>query len=191
MAKRQFFGKHFIGMNVTFVEPRPSTWTLVRKVNEKYNQMGELDLEEFDDPVSDAWAMFTCQNADNPSEEARMRIYMQIPHEGSEFELSEARASQASENVGEYAQSECDALQRFTERRCSSMPHLLGYKKDRQPANAPVPGGYIFYLLMTELPGIRLGTHSIFNAPFWKLPDDTRDRIRREFQVAYGYVSNS
>lgn len=62
MAGRNYFGKHFIGMNISFTEPRPSTWKLVTKVNEKHRQLDESDYESYKTPSS-AWALFVCQNA--------------------------------------------------------------------------------------------------------------------------------
>ncbi|KAL1979810.1 hypothetical protein VTN96DRAFT_5096 [Rasamsonia emersonii] len=165
-----------------FTEPRPSTWTLVTKVNEKHRQLDESDYETYKTPSS-ASALFVCQNVDNPSEEALMRIYMQLPYKGSEMDRPEERAEQASETLDSIAQSEFDALQRLTEKRCESTPTLLGYKKDKQDEDGFVPGGYIFYLLMIRLPGIRLGHNIEMDALFWTLPDTTRDDIREAFKL--------
>jgi len=184
MAGRDYFGKRFIGMNISFTQPHPSTWTLVAKVKEKYLQLDESDTEAFQ-ATSSAWAMFTCRNVDDPDEEVLMRISMQISYLGSEFDLSGERATQASETLGSFAQSEFDALRCLTERRCKSTPTLLGYKKDKQDENMLIPGGYIFYLLMTRLPGILLGTSVELDSLFWTLPSTTRDDIREAFKVAY------
>jgi hypothetical protein len=120
-----------------------------------------------------------------------MKIHMQIPYQGSEFELPEERATQASGILVDASQCEYDALQRLTEKDCKSTPTLLGHKKDKQQENGLVPGGYILYLLMTRMPGILLGGNDIHNPIFWKLPGTTRNDIREAFKVAYKYVSNS
>lgn len=116
---------------------------------------------------------------------------MQLPYKGSEMDRPEERAEQASETLDSIAQSEFDALQRLTEKRCESTPTLLGYKKDKQDEDGFVPGGYIFYLLMIRLPGIRLGHNIEMDALFWTLPDTTRDDIREAFKVAHTYLSLS
>jgi hypothetical protein len=186
MADRSYFSKHFIGMNIHFDEPRPSTWTLTEKIKERYSQLDESDSKAFES-TSYAWALYACQNVDNLSEEALVKIYMQIPYMGSEFDLPEERATQASDVLIESSQSEYEALQHLTERRCQSTPALLGHKMDKQQENGLVPGGYILYLLMTRMPGIPLGTNVVFDSLFWKLPDTTRDNIREAFKVAYRY----
>lgn len=117
-----------------------------------------------------------------------MKIYMQIPYMGSEFDLPEERATQASDVLIESSQSEYKALQHLTKRRCQSTPTLLGHKMDKQPKNGLVPGGYILYLLITRMPGIPLGTDVVFDSLFWKLPNTTRYSIREAFKVAYRYV---
>lgn len=43
MADRGYFGKHFVGMNVHFVEQHLSTATLTKKkVKERYSQLDEM-----------------------------------------------------------------------------------------------------------------------------------------------------
>ena len=187
MPDRGYFGKHFIGINVHFAEPHPSTWTLTQKIKERYSQLDEIGTKYLKS-TSFAWAIFVCQNVDNPGEEALMKIHMQIPYEGSEFDLPQERATQASEFPRKPSQLEYTALKFLTEKRCTSTPTLLGYKMDKQQENCLVPGGYMLYLLMTRMPGIPLGPDAEWNCPFWKLPDAKRDEIREAFEVAYRYV---
>lgn len=193
MAGRNYFGKHFIGMNISFTEPRPSTWKLVTKVNEKHRQLDESDYESYKTPSS-AWALFVCQNAnvDKQSQWRRRDRPDEDLHadQGSEFERPEERAKQATETLDSIAQSEFDALKRLTEKRCESTPTLLGYKRDKQDDHGLVPGRYIFYPLMTRFPWIRLGGSIEMNSLFWSLPDTTRDPIREAFKVAYTCVSH-
>lgn len=177
---REFFGKHFIGMEISFVEPRPSVWTLDEKIGEDHTQSDEREYKATGDP-SDAQATFSCQNVDNPGEIALMKICMQIPYLGSEFDLPEVRAAQAAECT---PHSEYRSLLRLTEKGCNSSPTLLAHKQDKQPENALVPSGYIRYFVITRLPGVRLGK-SVYDAAFWNMPDATRDRIREAFRIAW------
>lgn len=76
---------------------------------------------------------------------------------------------------------ELKALEQLTRERCSSAPKLLKYKQDRQDRDMSVPGGYIVYILMDRLPGVRLND-------FWARDATERQEIRDAFKVAYEYV---
>ncbi|ODM18034.1 hypothetical protein SI65_06822 [Aspergillus cristatus] len=52
---------------------------------------------------------------------------------------------------------------------------------DQQDNTGLVPRGFILYLLMNELPGVRL-TNS-----FWSLGATERDEIRQAFKAAWKY----
>ncbi|OXV08266.1 hypothetical protein Egran_03972 [Elaphomyces granulatus] len=182
MAGRTFFGSHFIGMNITFDKPRSATWTLVKKLNEEYRQLADFDNTQ---ATSFAHALFLCRDAANTNEQALMRIHVQIPRAGSEFELPEERARQASEEVNWLNKSELHALELSTAHCCEYLPILLGFRKGRQETTGLLPGGYISYLLMTNMPGIRLGTNVEEDSLFWSLPRTERDEIREAFKVAY------
>ena len=44
-----------------------------------------------------------------------------------------------------------------------------------------VPGGYLGFLLLQQVPGIQL------DSVYWDLPPNERQRIRSAFQVAWEY----
>lgn len=104
-----------------------------------------------------------------------------IPYAGSEFERPEIRGQQVSD-VTYFANNEFTALKTLTRNRCRSTPTLLDYKKDRQDDTGLVPGGFMLYLLMNELSGVRL-TDSFRN-----FPAPERDQIWKEFRAAWEYV---
>jgi len=68
-------------MTITFTEPTYSVWTLVTKIEEDNYQSSAANLG-----TSMAWALFACHNPHNHGEEALVRIHMQIPNLGTEFE---------------------------------------------------------------------------------------------------------
>ena len=140
-------------------------------------------------PPSPGHALFLCQDTGNTNEQALMRIHVQIPYAGSEFELPDKRALQASEEVNWCNESELHALQLSTTHRCKYLPTLLSFRKGSQAPTGLLPGGYISYLLMTNMPGIRLGTHVENDSIFWSLPRTERDDIRAAFKVAHRWVT--
>ena len=88
------------------------------------------------------------------------------------------------------SQAEIDALYKLKE--CRHAPTLLACKHDKQDADGPFQGGYITYLLMTKVPGDKLGTCLTFeykkNDLFWKMGYDQREKIRQAFKTAWEYV---
>ncbi|KAJ9359018.1 hypothetical protein DTO280E4_4881 [Paecilomyces variotii] len=107
-----------------------------------------------------------------------MKIYMQIPYAGSEFELPAVRRRQA-DGFDRFAHNEFTSLKTLTSNQCKSTPSLLDYKDEKQDDFGPVPGGFILYLLMNELPGVRL------TDDFWNLERAERDKIRQSFKAAW------
>jgi hypothetical protein len=96
---------------------------------------------------------------------------MQIPYEGTEFEVIEDRAQQASSR----SHNELIALKTFTAKGSTITPTLLAYKEGRQDSN-----GLITYLVWNILPGLRLG-NNLGSGPFFQLPRAERDEIRSLF----------
>ena len=66
------------------------------------------------------------------------------------------RAKQARTIPGPEIQNEIEALHILTQAACSSSPTLLSWKKEKQTPNMWLPSGYIVYILMNKLPGIRI-----------------------------------
>jgi hypothetical protein len=124
-----FFSSRFLGMIVDF--PETSPWKLLTKIEEHVEQ----NFEE-DEAASYSRALFSCEtpsNDSNPSCKALMRIWMQIPFEGSEFEPPATRAVQASQELPLNAEYELEALQRLLAIGSVHTPKLLASKHETQP----------------------------------------------------------
>lgn len=65
------------------------------------------------------------------------------------------RAQRARNILEPGIESEIKALQLLTQAACSSAPALLAWKQEKQNADMWLPDGYIVYLLVNKLPGIR------------------------------------
>ncbi|KAJ9193123.1 hypothetical protein DTO021D3_3847 [Paecilomyces variotii] len=156
----------------------PHPLILGQKILERKTQLDEMSWET-DRVASQAWAIYVCENLNDPTDQAIMKIYMQIPYAGSEFDPPQLRASQALELQG-FARSEYNALKLFTEKACPSTPKLLASKVDTQGPQDLVPGGFIVYLLMEKLPCCRLE-----DEVFWNLDESERADIRQKFKEAW------
>lgn len=98
---------------------------------------------------------------------------------GTYFSSSEERAEQAIHDMGENTRFEIDALRCLTQAGCSSSPALLGWKRETQSNTDWVPGGYIEYILMERMPGVR-------PPPYWQpMAQEERDRLLKAFKEAY------
>ena len=75
-------------------------------------------------------------------------------------------------------QNELKALQMLTQAGCSSSPTLLAWKHERQNDDMWLPDGYIVYILMNKLPGIRIENIK-------SLPCQERDELRKSFKDAW------
>lgn len=103
----------------------------MHKVSEKYDQSAELDFQE-DGVSAVADGLFACIENGNPEQLEQMRIYVQIPYRGTEYEGYEERARQAIGKPGEILVSEVDALKARAEKGCRFTPPLLAYKQEKQ-----------------------------------------------------------
>ena len=191
MTDRIYFTDEFDGRHIDFEFPHNSSWTLLEKVKEKHIL---ADKEEFDTMGARpcAWALFVCQNVNEPSRRALMKVYMQIPYTGSEFQRARQRKTQASATPNERVRNEASALSRLHEAGCQHVPELIGYRNsDTQDDDDLVPGGYIVYLATTLVPGISLGPQVMGNNQYWQFSADIRESIREAFKIAYLYVTLS
>lgn len=91
------------------------------------------------------------------------------------------RAKEAGLPFAEETEMELQVLRRATDMECEHTPRLLSWKEEKQTWDMWVPGGYIVFILMSKLPGIRL-SRSIFNDQFYSL--EKRNQIREAFRVA-------
>jgi hypothetical protein len=93
-----FFSSKFLGMIVDFPETR---WKLLTKIEEEEAEQNFEEEDKEKQYTSFSSALFSCEtpaNDSNPSRKALMKIWMQIPFKGSEFETPAIRAVQASQD---------------------------------------------------------------------------------------------
>lgn len=85
----------------------------------------------------------------------------------------------------DYTQNERTALEQLARGSCEHSPTIIDWKRELQDEHGVFPGAYIYYFLMTWVPGRKLYDPSF---DFWKLPWEKRDKIRRSFRVALRFV---
>ncbi|KAL1965476.1 hypothetical protein VTN77DRAFT_5732 [Rasamsonia byssochlamydoides] len=154
------------------------SWKLEEKIAENSYQLSASEANTFPEGLSEAVATFACCNVHNEVEKAILKIRMQIPNRGTEFDPPRSRAAQAFGEPGTVAQDEYAALEQLKMNNCSSAPTLLKYVKRTQDADMLVPGGYIVYFLVNRLPGVPL--HD-----FWEREPLERQEIRDAFKAPW------
>lgn len=155
---------------------------IVKKLSERPEQLLPRHAEApYSFGVSYTRAQFLCQNYSTPFQKALLHIYKRTPHLGTEGDPYTERQKQARMRPYE----EIQAFQLFTERKAKHMPTAL-YKMQKQDEPDLVPGGYIIFLMLDMLPGMRLSEEL-----FWSLDGEEREAIREAFKTAYQYVSFS
>ncbi|KAH8427171.1 uncharacterized protein LDX57_004886 [Aspergillus melleus] len=179
MEDLEFFDITFIGRPISFPSLN-SVWTLTEKLRERHAQMTP------DEVLEDEWAVpsvsygtFRAKNTADLTQEAFVRIILQVYHAGGEIMSSEERARQAKQTLPRYGQDMLDALTLLEEAQCSSAPRLLGVARKVQSSTDPVPGGFYTCLLLESLPGQKIGPW------FWQLDLQKRDFIRAQFKAAW------
>ncbi|QKX58235.1 uncharacterized protein TRUGW13939_05356 [Talaromyces rugulosus] len=153
-------------------------WKIVDKLNEISVQNDEEDDgEESGHAHMQAIAIFECVNHMDACESAFMKIYMQIPYTGSDNSQPEDRAQQA---LPKAEITEEMALLALTKQGCKSISPVFNWKREEQDESGPVPGGYLVYLVVADLPGVRISRDD-----YWNLSRKQRDEVRDAFKVAY------
>lgn len=89
----------------------------------------------------------------------------------------ESRRMQRHQELPRNAKAELEALQKLTQNQCTSAPRLVNYLQYEQDEKMWVPGGYLFFILMTRCPGKPLEN-------FHKEPLAKRNEIRKAFEDA-------
>ncbi|KAI9038133.1 uncharacterized protein KD926_011267 [Aspergillus affinis] len=187
MSGRNYFDSSFIGRQITFDTPAPTTWVLAEKVKEDVNQ---LTHDGFLSGVGASYAIasFNCSNRDNPAQQALMRVYMQIPSKGTEFDSSSHRAEQVSDKLSFRARTEWECLRRLTAANNENIPTLLHSGQVTQDNEGLVPGGYILCMALNRAPGVCLDSR-VEGRPrksfFWSMSSEDHERVRQEFKNAY------
>ncbi|KAK6815160.1 hypothetical protein RU639_008439 [Aspergillus parasiticus] len=164
----------WIGREIKFDEPTPSRWRIVRKIHEREILHLEWEVKKRG-WRAEGRGVFLC--TDTHGNEGVVKVRLQIPYMGTYFTSSTERAKQAIHDMGKSFRFEIDALRCLTQARCSSSPALLGWKRETQSNTDWVPGGYIEYILMERMPGVR-------PPPYWQ-PMEERDRLLKAFKEAY------
>ncbi|KAJ5586426.1 hypothetical protein N7450_006213 [Penicillium hetheringtonii] len=114
-----------------------------------------------------AAAKFLWHPKENPSIEAFMRIYMQIPVAGTEFQNPQIRRRQAA---GPQSHVEYRTLILLQKSKCEVVPRLLAHTGTKQNEDGIIPVGYIT------------------SEKFWKLDSGSRQTVRDKFREVYPYI---
>ncbi|KAJ9615747.1 hypothetical protein H2200_001824 [Cladophialophora chaetospira] len=129
---------------------------------------------------AEARIVLTCrQTQGNSSAENEYVMKIKIQIRGGEQRPSNSPEAGPSTTTAH----ELKALQKFHDARTESTPALVDFKTAVQPANGPLPGGYITFLVMSKLPG-----DSLFNMNYWGMPSEERKEITEKFVIALKWV---
>jgi hypothetical protein len=74
---------------------------------------------------------------------------------------------------------ELKALEKFRGASSAYTPVLVNFKTATQPADGPLPGGFLTFLVMTKMPG-----DSLFNLYYWGMSAEERKEITEKFVPA-------
>ncbi|KAJ5808907.1 hypothetical protein N7474_010176 [Penicillium riverlandense] len=129
------------------------------------------------------WIILEKLSACNENQLAYMRIYKQIPLDGTRLDNQSVRQSQAH---GPRKHVELEAFKGLTETGRTATPKLLGYRIGTQDADDLVPGGYIIFLVWEKVQGEPLDEEY-----FWSFPYNKRRLIRDNFKKAFEEVLSS
>lgn len=106
-----------------------------------------------------------------------MRIYLQIPVIGTQYQSPQIRRKQAAK---QQSHVELTALKALKKLECDVVPDLLAYQEGKQGEDSIVPGGYITYVVWDKVPGEPLSAEE-----FWGLDLESRQAIRDKFRGAF------
>lgn len=154
-------------------------WRITSKLSEHNNQSNAF-IYQRDPRPTEAWGVFKCVNNAN-AQSAIMKIYKQIPYDGSLPTTPNFRRVQASANLARYSRRELPALTTLTKAKCKSTPILINCKQAQQNNFDVLPDGYILYLVMRKLPGIRLR----YDLYWQEMSRGERDAIRQAFKQSW------
>ncbi|KAJ5575740.1 hypothetical protein N7535_002666 [Penicillium sp. DV-2018c] len=186
MRTRFFYG--LLGTQVTvdlwphpITGPASVTWQITEKINEKICPTDERYSNDGNFKLLPAYVLgtFRCRSTDDNEGKKLgiLRIYKQIPYDGTQFYDYESRKQQA---VEPYEPRELVALKALKQRGCVVVPELLGYRLTKQGAMEIVPRGCLMYIVCKQVPGEPLTREA-----FWQAPLAKRNEIRAQFRHAY------
>ncbi|KAE8136552.1 hypothetical protein BDV38DRAFT_283767 [Aspergillus pseudotamarii] len=156
----------------------PSTWTLTGLIREKNSQVNAEDYYKYG-IIGGAYGTFLCKNCMGSTQCAIMKVFKQVPFEGSEYATAQQRGDQASQKLDYDITSQLGALNTLTNKGCQSTPRVVSMKVEHQKDTDSVPGGYIVYLLLSQVPGLQFS-----KAIFWDFEYPVREKIRQAFRAA-------
>lgn len=152
------------------------TWVIDKKLSERSHWMTQQDVTD-GLGLPFAAAKFLCHCKEDPSKKAFMRIYLQIPVAGTQYQSAQLRQKQAAKPQPHL---ELTTLKALKELGCDVVPDLLAYQEGKQDEDSIVPGGYITYVVWDKVPGEPLSEEE-----FWELDLESRQAIRAKFREAY------
>ena len=152
------------------------SWIITKKLSLRIRQLSQQEVDlGYGLPM--IIGKFLCHLEGDPTREAFLRMYYQIPIIGTE----DADLATLTEQIRpRKVPGECEAYRRMMSRECRSVPRFYGYSQNQQEGHDYVPGGLIEYLAWKKVPGEPL-TEDLF----WSLDRRTRDDIRGRFRAAY------
>ncbi|GKZ34461.1 hypothetical protein AbraIFM66950_004736 [Aspergillus brasiliensis] len=172
----RWFAQHEVAPG-TVIRLKKAEWVICEIASEHCFQIGQDDLRDRHDPSMDCIRLI-CETAgpDGPVQ-GHMRVYKQIPIEGTEAEPPTIRGKQAES----FCPIELEYLRTLTRKRSTITPRLLDSKEEKQDETGFVPGGFVIWVVWEVVPGLQLGD-DLGCAPFWGLSRDERDAVREAFK---------
>ncbi|KAL3463294.1 hypothetical protein BJX64DRAFT_287549 [Aspergillus heterothallicus] len=177
----KFFFHDWVGkmIKLTTTNP-PSEWKLVTKLSDKSSQQSAEDYNENCSASGTAYGSFVCQNTNDSSDMAIMKIIMQVPYRGSEYAIHAERARQACERVSGPDYTTIYVFKLLRDNNCNAAPRIRAHEGILQDDSMLVPGGFLHYVLMDKAGGVQL-TEELF----WSYDLDERNRIREAYKEAW------
>lgn len=170
---------YLLGTEVKLKQPSSSstvTVVLDDKLSEEYQTFSREELKnELGPPF--AVLKFSCHDIRDPSHQGFIRLYYQIPFDGTISHPPEVRRQDA---VRHYTHDEVKALVSLDRIHCTAVPKLIGIGNEVQGRGGYVPGGYI-----NSVAWIRVAGNPIDYISYWKRDLAYRDEVRSAFRTAY------
>ncbi|KAJ5848211.1 hypothetical protein N7455_012168 [Penicillium solitum] len=174
------------GDHITFEKPKPTEWVIVAELSQEAYQNDKIKVQNGAGP-SYAVATFHVYG-DLDGQEAYMRVYLQVPHKGTQYLPPNERAKQAA--VGYHC--EVEAMKAFYEQGSTITPTLLAISEDIQDKQGIIPGGYVIHCVFQRVPGLRLAEDNIIpeyrptpHRFFLAFSKPERNHIRMVFDKEY------
>ncbi|PWY77029.1 hypothetical protein BO70DRAFT_70694 [Aspergillus heteromorphus CBS 117.55] len=152
--------------------------------------MAELPIEAYQhDRIGDGRMPYVqldllCHRVSDTSTQAIISVFLQIPWTGTESARRDERAKQASQTQPDGFRLLLEAYRRLDAGNCTHTPSFLGASATIQGLDSWVPGGFVYYIGYTQVPGTQLGNSMIGRGFFYECPPEKQDVIREAFKEA-------